>query len=76
MDKSTPAGDLDRPPAHYAGNGMQVFDIIRAFSLNYFEGNVLKYLLRWRKKNGLDDLYKARHYLAELIADAEKEHAL
>lgn len=33
----------------------------------YLSGNVIKYMARWRNKNGLEDLRKAQHYLAKLI---------
>jgi uncharacterized protein DUF3310 len=52
---------------HYAKHEVQPFDIIDMYGLNFYEGNVLKYLLRWRDKNGSEDLLKAKHYLEELI---------
>ncbi len=52
---------------HYNKHKMQPFDIIDEYGLNFYEGNVLKYLLRWRNKNGSEDLLKAKHYLEELI---------
>lgn len=33
----------------------------------YLSGNVIKYMARWRDKNGVEDLRKAQHYLAKLI---------
>lgn len=66
-------GPGDSVPSHYQGEGMQPFDVVRAFGLDYFEGNVLKYLLRWRKKNGIADLKKAAHYLACMIEQEEKD---
>jgi len=58
-------------PEYYEGkNGMQPFDVIDAFDLDFYEGNVVKYLIRWRKKNGLDDLLKARNYIDEVIKRA------
>lgn len=72
-DKATPAGAPGKPPSHYAApEGMTPFDIIDAYGLDFFEGNALKYLLRWRKKNGVDDLRKAIHYIEESIARAER----
>jgi ribosomal protein L37AE/L43A len=53
---------------HYAPMPIQLFDIIDAFGLDFYEGNVLKYLLR--RKDGVsrvEDLRKARHYLDRLI---------
>lgn len=52
---------------------MQPFDVIDAFGLDFYEGNVVKYICRWRKKNGIEDLYKARTYVEEVIKRAEME---
>ena len=59
-------------PAHYAGEGMQVIDAIKAFFgereyVGFLWGNVVKYVLRYRKKGGVEDLEKARWYLNKLI---------
>ena len=59
--------DKVNKPAHYQGKGMEVYDVIKAFDLSYDEGNVVKYLLRYRKKNGLEDLQKAQWYLGKII---------
>lgn len=53
---------------HYK-EGIQPFDYIRANDMCFFAGNILKYITRFKKKNGLEDLLKAQHYLEELIAD-------
>lgn len=55
---------------HYSKHKIQPFDVIDEYDLNYYEGNVLKYLLRHKDKNGIEDLKKAAHYLDVLI---EKE---
>lgn len=57
---------------HYTNNGIEPIDIMRKnFSHDEFvgfcKGNVLKYLLRYKDKNGLEDLEKARIYLNWLI---------
>ena len=57
---------------HYKGYAFEVVDIAEMYDLNFAEGNVLKYLLRWRRKDGLTDLMKARDYLNRLIAQEEK----
>ncbi len=63
-------------PGYYDGRtGMQPFDVIDEFGLDFYEGNVIKYLVRWRKKNGLEDLRKARTYLNRIIATAEAAEA-
>lgn len=45
----------------------QPWEIIEEWNLNYWAGNVLKYLLRYPHKNGVEDLEKAKHYLEYLI---------
>ena len=61
-------------PDYYNGKGgMQPFDVIDAFGLDFYEGNVVKYIVRWRRKNGLEDLYKARTYINEVIKRAEAD---
>lgn len=66
-------------PDHYqTETGLEMIDIIAActFDLNGIEafdtGNVVKYVGRWKKKNGLEDLKKAKWYLEHLIAHIEK----
>ena len=54
-------------PDHYKGYAFDVIDIANEYKLDFLEGNVLKYLLRWRRKNGLEDLKKAQTYLNLLI---------
>ena len=67
-------------PAHYISDkGIETIDVIEAFTdgLNGIEavctGNSLKYLCRWSKKNGLEDLEKAEWYLNYLIAYIRKK---
>lgn len=52
---------------HYAKHAVQPWDIWEAYGLNAFEGAVIKYVLRHRDKNGVEDLKKARHTLDRLI---------
>lgn len=63
-------------PAHYqSATGLEAIDVIDAFGLGFCLGNVVKYVLRHGKKNGLEDLKKARWYLDHEIARCEKEQA-
>lgn len=57
----------DHYKSNAAANGLQHWDVVDLFQLDYFQGNVSKYLFRWRHKNGLEDLEKARHYLDKYI---------
>jgi hypothetical protein len=52
---------------HYKDLPIQPVEYIYANALGYFEGNVIKYVTRWRKKNGVADLEKAKHYIELLI---------
>lgn len=46
---------------------IQPWDFIEANKLTFIEGNIVKYVVRHRKKNGVRDLMKAKHYLEKLI---------
>ena len=66
-------------PSHYQSEtGLEVIDVIEAFTFDLKgieatdTGNVLKYMCRWKSKNGLEDLKKARWYLNHLINHVEK----
>ena len=52
---------------HYKSMKIQPVEYIHANGLGYFEGNVIKYITRWRTKNGFTDLEKAKHYINLLI---------
>nr|DAY02106.1 MAG TPA: nucelotide kinase [Caudoviricetes sp.] len=52
---------------HYKSKAIQPVEYIHANGIGYFEGNVIKYVTRWRDKNGVQDLEKAIHYLKLLI---------
>jgi hypothetical protein len=55
---------------HYSSE-IQPWDYILAHKLGYLEGNIIKYVTRYQKKNGVEDLHKARHYLDKLIEYVE-----
>jgi hypothetical protein len=52
---------------HYMDLPIQPAEYIHANRIGYFEGCVIKYVSRWRRKGGLQDLEKAKHYLDLLI---------
>jgi hypothetical protein len=60
-------------PSHYKQGGIECIEAIKAATgdgfIGYVWGNVLKYLWRWPKKGGVDDLKKARWYLDRLIQE-------
>jgi hypothetical protein len=54
-------------PNHYKQGNIEVIDFILDQEMNYLEGNIIKYVSRYKRKNGLEDLEKARWYIEELI---------
>lgn len=52
---------------HYKSKSIQPWDYVAANGLGYFEGNVIKYVTRYKDKGGVADLEKAKHYLEKLI---------
>ena len=56
----------DKKIKHYVSEH-QHWDLAVTIPLGYLEGCSTKYVVRWRKKGGLDDLHKAMHYLDKLI---------
>lgn len=57
--------------SHYKDKAIQPWDYIISNGLGYLEGNIVKYVSRYKEKNGLEDLKKARHYLDKLIETQE-----
>jgi hypothetical protein len=57
---------------HYRDMKIQPFEYIQANALGYAEGNVIKYVSRYKAKNGIEDLKKARHYIDLLIEHETK----
>ena len=53
--------------SHYKDLKIQPIEFIYANNIPFCEANAIKYLCRWRNKNGLQDLEKARHYIDLLI---------
>jgi hypothetical protein len=65
-----------KTPAHYNLNSIQPFDVMKACMTKeeykgFLWGNSIKYILRWNKKNGIEDLEKAIHYI-ELLKELAK----
>jgi hypothetical protein len=58
---------------HYKALAIEPIEYIEANKLSFHEGCVVKYVTRWRQKDGLDDLRKAKFYIERLIEMAESE---
>lgn len=56
---------------HYKSLKIQPIDYILANDIGFVEGCCIKYVSRWRQKNGIEDLKKARHFLDILIEHEE-----
>lgn len=56
---------------HYKERAIQPITFILANEIGFCEGNVIKYVTRWRDKGGIADLRKARHYIDFLIEHEE-----
>ena len=57
---------------HYKQMPIQPVEFIHANNIPYCEANAIKYLCRWRKKGGIADLEKAKHYI-ELLIEMEQQ---
>ena len=60
-------------PSHYKQGNIEVIEFILDQNLNYMDGNVVKYITRYKHKNGLEDLKKARWYINRIIEEKENE---
>ena len=58
--------------SHYKDLEIQPVEYIHANGIGYMEGNVIKYITRWKAKGGIADLEKAKHYI-ELLIELETE---
>lgn len=61
-------------PNHYQKGNIEVIDFILDQNFNYLEGNIIKYISRYKDKNGLEDLKKAQWYLNCLTETLDKRN--
>jgi len=70
--------DMVNHPKHYNESGIECIDALEAMLgdgfKSYLQGNITKYLWRYRYKNGTEDLKKAEWYLRKLIEVKENEN--
>ena len=64
--------DAVEKPKHY-NMGIETIEYIESWEMNYIEGNIIKYITRYKYKNGLEDLKKCRWYLDRLIKKCEEK---
>lgn len=77
VEDDTPSEDKVNKPSHYNQGGIECIDYIAQQLgdglVSYCQGNVIKYLHRWRYKNGLEDLKKAQWYLNKMIEAVQND---
>ena len=61
------ASDIQVGGGHYAKYKIQPTEFIHKNNVPFIEGNIIKYVMRHREKNGIEDLKKAKHYIDLLI---------
>lgn len=73
--------NVNHPDHYISESGLETIDVIKAFTGNCVgieavcTANVIKYICRWKKKNGIEDLKKAEWYLNYLIRYEELAEA-
>lgn len=70
---TTSANELQVAGTHYKELDYQPWDFIDENNIRYLEGNVIKYIVRHKKKNGVQDLEKAKHYVQKIMELEESE---
>jgi hypothetical protein len=70
--KKTSALHRQEGGSHYKDCPIQPIEYINANNLGFSEGNVVKYVTRWKSKGGIADLRKAVHHL-ELLIELESK---
>ena len=77
MEMKKQKEDMVNNPPHYNKSGIECIEAIKAMTDKgfqyYLQGNIMKYLWRYRYKNGVEDLEKAQWYLSELIDELKDE---
>ena len=74
IGKAIRANEQQIGGAHYAVKAIQPWDFIIANNIGYLEGNIIKYISRWKDKGGIQDLEKAKHFIDLLIEFENANH--
>lgn len=61
------AKDIQIGGTHYNKYAIQPTEFIHKNDIGFVQGNILKYIIRYKDKNGIEDLKKAKHYIDLLI---------
>jgi hypothetical protein len=68
-----PTMSEDKINPSYYKKGIETTDYIVSHDMNYVEGNIIKYVTRYKDKGGLQDLLKAEWYLNRLIKETRNK---
>lgn len=63
----------DKINPSYYGAGLDVIDFCQKNNLDFMQGNVIKYVTRYKEKNGKEDLLKAKEYIDRIIKENYKD---
>jgi len=66
-EKAKSPSNVQEGGNHYKNYAIEPIDFVHVNALSYIQGNVIKYIVRYKDKNGLEDLKKAKHYIDLLI---------
>jgi Protein of unknwon function (DUF3310) len=73
VNKSDLLANQAHKSQHYKDFKIEPLQYIEENSIGFHEGNIIKYVSRWRQKDGVDDLKKAKFYIERLIELAAQE---
>lgn len=72
VTKASRAAEIQIGGSHYKDMMIQPTEFIHKNNLSFIQGNIIKYVCRYKFKNGVEDLEKAKHYI-DLLIEFEKE---
>ena len=73
MNTRTSPLDTQIGGGHYKGKAIQPIEYILSNDLGFIEGNIVKYITRYKDKNGMEDIKKVIHYAEILLYDLENK---
>lgn len=69
LSEDTISEQIKKPERYNKRGKLECWDVILDQEMNFLEGNIIKYVWRYKEKNGVEDLKKAKVYLDKLIAE-------
>lgn len=75
VESAKPQYEYLTKPRHYKSDN-DVINFCLDNNVGFCEGNIIKYVRRWKEKNGIEDLLKAKEYIERLIQNENKNAEL